>query len=218
MCSSLESIVGYIMIITLNYTYFEEHWRHNGCDGVSNHQPRDLIVFSTVYPGADQRKHLSSASLAFVQGIHRWPVNSPHKWPVTRKMFPFDDIIMGVSSDFIAPATAARVKVLPQLTWPISFKIPGHEIHEHHAVFIPRERFPHYWRFGVGIHWSPHRGPVMWIYDVCFVIGPNKLLNIQLSWWWFETPWRSCDFNLKVYGTLFYPAKTMRLEYIEGCS
>ena len=52
------------------------------------------IVYSTVYSDADQRKHESSASLAFVRGIHRWPVNSPHKWPVTRKMFPFDDVIM----------------------------------------------------------------------------------------------------------------------------
>ena len=52
------------------------------------------IVYSTVYSGAHQRKHQSSASLAFVRGIHRRPVNSPHKWPVTRKMFPFDDVIM----------------------------------------------------------------------------------------------------------------------------
>ena len=52
------------------------------------------IVYSTIYSGADQRKHQSSASLAFVGGIHRWPVNSPHKWPVMRKMFPFDDVIM----------------------------------------------------------------------------------------------------------------------------
>ena len=52
------------------------------------------IVFSTVYLDTDQRKHQSSASLAFVRGIHRRPVNSPHKWPVTRKMFPFDDVIM----------------------------------------------------------------------------------------------------------------------------
>ena len=51
------------------------------------------IVYSTVYSDADQRKHQSSASLAFVRGIHR-AVNSPHKWPVTRKMFPFDDVIM----------------------------------------------------------------------------------------------------------------------------
>ena len=55
---------------------------------------RLAIVYSTVYSGADQRKHQSSASLAFVRGIHRGPVNSPHKWPVTRKLFPFDDVIM----------------------------------------------------------------------------------------------------------------------------
>ena len=55
------------------------------------------IVYSTVYSDADQRKHQSSASLAFVRGIHRGPVNSPHKWPVTWKMFPFDDVIIHVS-------------------------------------------------------------------------------------------------------------------------
>ena len=61
------------------------------------------IVYSTVHAGADQRKHQSSASLAFVRGVHRWPVNSPHKWPVTRKMFPFDDVIMisGLSEYYI---------------------------------------------------------------------------------------------------------------------
>ena len=53
-----------------------------------------VIVYSTVYSDANWRKHQSSASLAFVQGIHRGPVNSPHKWPVTWKMFPFDDVIM----------------------------------------------------------------------------------------------------------------------------
>ena len=52
------------------------------------------IVDSIVYSGADQSKHQSSVSLAFVRGIHRGPVNSPHKWPVPRKMFPFDDVIM----------------------------------------------------------------------------------------------------------------------------
>ena len=56
------------------------------------------IVYSSVYSDADQRKHQSSASLAFVWGIHRGLVNSPHKWPVTRKMFPFDDVIMCCSS------------------------------------------------------------------------------------------------------------------------
>ena len=55
------------------------------------------IVYSCVYSAADQRKHQNSASLAFVRGIHRWPVNSPHKGPVRREMFPFDDVIMSIS-------------------------------------------------------------------------------------------------------------------------
>ena len=62
-------------------------WRHNGHDSISNHQPHDCS-------DADQRKHQSSVSLAFVWGIHRGPINSPHKWPVTWKMFPFDDVIL----------------------------------------------------------------------------------------------------------------------------
>ena len=56
-----------------------------------------MIVYSTVYSGANQRNHQRSASLAFVRGIHQWPVNSPHKGPVTQKKFPFDDVIMKVS-------------------------------------------------------------------------------------------------------------------------
>ena len=51
------------------------------------------IVYSTVCTGTGQRKYQSSASLAFIRGIHRWPVNSPHKGSVTRKMLPFDDVI-----------------------------------------------------------------------------------------------------------------------------
>ena len=56
------------------------------------------IVYSIVYSGADHRKHQSSASLAFVWGTHQGPVNSPHKWPVTRKIFPFHDVIIKLAS------------------------------------------------------------------------------------------------------------------------
>ena len=52
------------------------------------------IVYLVVCSGTYQRKHQTYASLAFVWGINRWPVNSPHQGPVTRKMFPFDDVIM----------------------------------------------------------------------------------------------------------------------------
>ena len=56
------------------------------------------IVYSTVCSSAKQRKHQSSASRAFVRGIHRWSVNFPHKGPVTRKMFSLDDVIMEFDS------------------------------------------------------------------------------------------------------------------------
>ena len=59
------------------------------------------IVYSAVYSGTDPRKHQSSASLAFVRGVHRGPVNSPHKWPVTRKTFPFDDVIIKNANLFL---------------------------------------------------------------------------------------------------------------------
>ena len=61
------------------------------------------IVYSTVYSGAGQRKHQSSASLTFVRGIHRWPLNSPHKEPVTRKIIPFDDVIMLIHVSKMGP-------------------------------------------------------------------------------------------------------------------
>ena len=66
---------------------------------LASHITSLTVVYSIVYLGVDQRKHQSSASLAFVWGIHRGPVNSPHKWPVTRKMFPFDDVIMPATVD-----------------------------------------------------------------------------------------------------------------------
>ena len=64
------------------------------------------IVYSTVYSGADQRKHGSSASLAFVRGIHWRPVNSPHKGPVTQNIFPFNDVIMILSLQITMCCTA----------------------------------------------------------------------------------------------------------------
>ena len=59
------------------------------------------VVYSTVYSDTDQRKNQSSVSLAFVWGIHSpGQVNSPHKGPVTRKMFPFDDVIMNIPNPY----------------------------------------------------------------------------------------------------------------------
>ena len=61
-------------------------WRHNEDDGVSTHRR----VFAQLFVQAQIKNHQSSASLAFVIRIHRWPVNSPHKGPASNaEMFPF---------------------------------------------------------------------------------------------------------------------------------
>ena len=83
----LRNLLQDYMIITLQ-------WRHNGA--MASQITRSSIVCTTVCSDTDQRKHQSSASLAFVRGIRRWPMNSLHKVPVTRKMFPFDDVIMTI--------------------------------------------------------------------------------------------------------------------------
>ena len=59
-------------------------------------------------------KSQSSASLDFVRGIHRWPVNSPHKGPVTRKMFPFDDVIMRICRNKLNKSVNKHTTVIKQ--------------------------------------------------------------------------------------------------------
>ena len=52
------------------------------------------IVYSTVYSDADKKNPSKLRVTGLCAGIQRGPVNSPHKWPVTRKIFAFDDVIM----------------------------------------------------------------------------------------------------------------------------
>ena len=67
-------------------------WRHNGRDSVSHHQPHDCLLNRLF------RHRSKKTSKPHVTGLcagnSPGPVNFPHKWPVTRKMFPFDDVIM----------------------------------------------------------------------------------------------------------------------------
>ena len=76
----------------------EKHLQQHYSDVIMSMMASQITSLTTVYTsvnsGTDQRKHQSSTSLAFVRGIHRWPVNSPHKGPVTQKMFPFHDVII----------------------------------------------------------------------------------------------------------------------------
>ena len=87
-----------VQFILSNIAVMIRRWWINNCNDVMMSAVASRIngvsvVRSIVCSGADQRKHQSSASLAFVRGIHRWPVDSPHNGPITRKMFPFDDVI-----------------------------------------------------------------------------------------------------------------------------
>ena len=72
------------------------------------------IVYSPVCSGADQRKQQSSAPLAFVRGIHRWPMNSPRKRPFTREILPFEDVIM-ILQYIVAFWQSTRSRMVPYI-------------------------------------------------------------------------------------------------------
>ena len=78
-----------LFVLKTFITLYALQWRHNGLDGVSNHQPHDCLF------GRRSKKTPKIRATGVCAGNSPGPVNSPHKWPVTRKMFPFDDVIMG---------------------------------------------------------------------------------------------------------------------------
>ena len=128
------------------------------------------IVYSTVPSGADKRKHQSSASLAFVRWIHRWAVNSPHKWPVTQKMFPFDDVIIRLKkpkkshqhqSENVILTTFSSLAALELLTMTTSSAISDEN-------FIKMKTFPFQWMSP----WHRIRFIFRWRhYDVMCLVG-----------------------------------------------
>ena len=106
-------------------------WRHNKRHGVSNHQ-RCNCLFNRLFRRGS-KKTSWPASLAIVRKIQRWPMNSPQKWPIRQKVFPFDDAIMifqktWVTSDskfsrtddqdeFIQCKVSSALKHLPLTRW-----------------------------------------------------------------------------------------------------
>ena len=84
--------VGREFYVTMRATPTSLRWRHNGRDSASNHQPHGCLLnrlFRRISKTASKPRVTS-----LCVGNSQRPVNSPHKWPVTRKMFPFDDVIM----------------------------------------------------------------------------------------------------------------------------
>ena len=94
-------------IIYIEKSFVSLPWRRNGRDSVSNHQPHDCLLNRLFRRRSKKTSKLRVTGLC--AGIHRGPVNSPHKWPVTRKMFPFDDVIMEMQY--------CTLKTHWQLTW-----------------------------------------------------------------------------------------------------
>ena len=98
--STLSHVTGLFIVGVLKKSYRFITGRHciwstsRECFGLDIKRPSVTKILT------DQREDQSSASLAFVRGIHRWPVNSPHKGPVTWKMIPFDDVIMKLWGTF----------------------------------------------------------------------------------------------------------------------
>ena len=155
-------------------------WRHMSAkasqiNGVS-------VVCSTVCSGADQ-----SSPLAFVRGIHRWPMGSPHKWPVTRKMFPFDDVIMSRRWVNGWQGHIKLVAAYGKTSW------WRHQMETFSALLalcagnssVTGE--------------FPAQRPVTRSFDVLFGLRLNKRLSKQWWGWWFETLssplWRHCIGN-----------------------
>ena len=133
------------------------------------------VVYSFVYSDADQRKHQSSSSLAFVPGIHRGPVNSPHKWPVTRKMFPFDDVIMIILEQYLLRDKALKISGKSALCSSIC---SGHHQRKHHSTTLFALCV---WKWGILLKKEPvARKSSSWS---CMVSLPNnQYLQYCITW------------------------------------
>ena len=178
------------------------------------------IVYSTVYSGTDQRKHQSSVSLAFVRGFHRWPVNSPHEWPVTpswrtqacmlsrkeQRNSTVSPIIVNKNDltflihlrvDIIEPC---QDEVIDEAHISQGLVQPGlggflDADRACHDDVIKWKHFQRYWPFVRGIHrWpvnSPHKGQWRGAFDVFFDLRLNKRFSKRSRRPWFEMPSRS---------------------------
>ena len=123
------------------------------------------IIYSAVYSDAEQRKHQSSAPLAFVRGIPRWPVNSPHKWPVIRKMFPFDDVIMRVEIGVFRENSGRTLAMMSRSLCQQDIKT--------RAIRNAEQTGPCFVRGTISIcDISPYRHE--WEYDICFCVAEKQ--------------------------------------------
>ena len=160
------------------------------------------IVYSTVYSGADQRKHQSSASLEFVRGIHRWPMNAPHKGQVTRKcvhlmtsswnkwtktiqMRTFQE--MGMFRCGLGWHCSSLFYGRQFTSWCKSFAFAKYKKQQHQQQQQNKTHIAGIWiTYGVEInlsqdfssHWTPSHGHVIVVF---------LLYTFKITWsWWYE--------------------------------
>ena len=119
------------------YARYPLRWRHNGRDGVSNHQPHHCLLNRVFRRRSKITSKLRVTGL--VRGIQREPVNSPHKWPVTWKMSPFDDVIMYVELNWVIASLTS-----PSLSFPLSLSI----------ISIPSQGLLETWRGNICFYCS----------------------------------------------------------------
>ena len=173
-------------------------WRHNDHDGVSNHQPHGCL-FNRLF-----RRRSKKTSQIRVTGLcagnSPGPVNSPHKGPVTRKMFPFDDVTMYFQEPHWKPMGLPQIS---RVTWQVLQS--GCWLRNNTCFFQSLFGF-HSW-FSAFLAFSagnspvpgefPPQRPVTRSFDVFFGLCRNKQLSKQSRRWWFEMPsrtlWRHCN-------------------------
>ena len=153
------------------------------------------IVFLIVYSGADQRKHQSLRHWPFVRRIHLWPVNSPHKGPVTRKMFPFDKVSMFVrisTVDYCVKFYYKGTNVNIANAFSFSHGIAQKQTTIKKLSDSLTEYNLNIWYYLLNfiavelnkyIRWCPiWQNEIHYMYIV-FVLSANKLLNKQSNYW-----------------------------------
>ena len=143
------------------------------------------IVYSTVYSDADQEQHQSSPSLAFVRGIHRGPVNSLHKWPVTRKMFPFDDVIMINTYITVAHCFGEfeMQKSLPVPFWCHIYSLFGEREEDNHKSYTQAHSMVRYGKYKLAYRGLHKSRKYEWRTDIFLVhhLSPNTFYS-YLVW------------------------------------
>ena len=180
-------------------SFLEYHYNDVTMGAIASQITSLTIVYSTVYSDADQRIHQSSASLAFVRGIHRGPVNSPHKWPVTRKMFPFDDVIMLSCGEATWGPGDAQL-------WAIMRCVSSNQLTRRYMIMRMTSSNANsfrvtgpLWGEFTGHRWIPltkASNTKLW----CFLnLRLNEGMSKQPKYRWIETPSRSLWCHCKIY-------------------